>query len=62
MNGKTASPMDHMGIKKLRGYKIDRVLKNNGDHNWHREHNDRYSGQAKAFSGFCDSFALARSG
>ncbi len=39
MNGRTASPMDHMGIKKLRGYKIDRVLKNNGNHNSRREHN-----------------------
>jgi integrase/recombinase XerC/integrase/recombinase XerD len=41
MNGKTASPMDHMGIKKLRGYKIDRVLKNNSNHNSRREHNGR---------------------
>jgi len=30
MNGRTASPVDYMGIKKLRGYKIDRMLKNNG--------------------------------
>ena len=30
MNGRTMSPVDYMGIKKLRGYKIDRMLKNNG--------------------------------
>ena len=29
MNGRTSSPVDHMGIRKLRGYKIDRVLRNN---------------------------------
>lgn len=29
MNGRTASPVDLMGIKKLRGYKIDQVLRNN---------------------------------
>jgi len=26
MNGKTISPMDHIGIKNLRGYKIDQML------------------------------------
>jgi integrase/recombinase XerC/integrase/recombinase XerD len=29
MKGKTASPVDHMGIRNLRGYKIDRALRNN---------------------------------
>lgn len=29
INGKTASPVDHMGIRKLRGYKIDKILKYN---------------------------------
>jgi site-specific recombinase XerD len=29
MNGRTASPVDQMGIKKLRAYKIDRMLRNN---------------------------------
>jgi site-specific recombinase XerD len=29
INTKSSSPMDHMGIKKLNGYKIDRMLKNN---------------------------------
>jgi site-specific recombinase XerD len=29
MNGRIASPVDHMGIKNLRSYKIDRVLRNN---------------------------------
>jgi site-specific recombinase XerD len=29
INSKSSSPMDHMGIKKLNGYKIDRMLKNN---------------------------------
>jgi hypothetical protein len=29
MNGGIASPVDHMGIKNLRSYKIDRVLKKN---------------------------------
>jgi site-specific recombinase XerD len=29
MNGKTLSPFDQMGIKKLRGYKIDRFLRKN---------------------------------
>ena len=28
MNGNTVSPIDQMGIRKLRGYKIDRMLKN----------------------------------
>ena len=27
INGKPSSPMDHMGIRKLKGYKIDRMLK-----------------------------------
>jgi hypothetical protein len=25
-NGKTPSPVDQMGVKRLRGYKIDRIL------------------------------------
>jgi len=29
MNRKTASPVDQMDIRKLKGYKIDRMLKNN---------------------------------
>ena len=29
MNGRTASPVDLMGIRKLRGYKIDQALRNN---------------------------------
>ncbi len=29
MNGRIASPVDKMGISNLRGYKIDRVLRNN---------------------------------
>jgi site-specific recombinase XerD len=29
INSKSSSPMDHMGIKMLNGYKIDRMLKNN---------------------------------
>ena len=29
MNGRIASPVDRMGISNLRGYKIDRVLRNN---------------------------------
>jgi len=29
MNGRIASPVDHMGIRNLRSYKIDRVLRNN---------------------------------
>jgi hypothetical protein len=29
MNGKTASPVDHMGIRNLRSYRIDRLLRNN---------------------------------
>jgi len=29
MNGRIASPVDKMGIRNLRGYKIDRVLRNN---------------------------------
>jgi site-specific recombinase XerD len=30
MNGKTLSPVDQMGVKKLRGYKIDQLLRKNG--------------------------------
>ncbi|MFC1982337.1 tyrosine-type recombinase/integrase [Chloroflexota bacterium] len=30
MNGKTLSPIDQMGIKKLRGYKIDQILSKKG--------------------------------
>ncbi len=30
MNGKTLSPLDQMGVKKLRGYKIDQLLRKNG--------------------------------
>ncbi|MFC1982979.1 hypothetical protein ACFLV5_04285 [Chloroflexota bacterium] len=26
INGKTLSPIDQMGVKKLRGYKIDQML------------------------------------
>ncbi len=29
INGKPSSPMDHMGIRRLSGYKVDRVLRNN---------------------------------
>ena len=29
INGRPSSPMDHMGIRRLNGYKIDRVLRNN---------------------------------
>ena len=29
INGRPSSPMDHMGIRRLSGYKIDRMLKNN---------------------------------
>jgi len=29
INSKSSSPIDHMGIKKLSGYKIDRTLRNN---------------------------------
>jgi integrase/recombinase XerC/integrase/recombinase XerD len=29
MNGRIASPVDHMGIRNLRSYKIDRVLRSN---------------------------------
>jgi len=30
MYGRTISPVDQMGVKKLRGYKIDRMLRKNG--------------------------------
>jgi site-specific recombinase XerD len=30
VNGRVSSPVDHIGIKKLRGYKIDRLLKARG--------------------------------
>jgi site-specific recombinase XerD len=29
LNGKLSSPLDYMGISKLAGYKVDRMLKNN---------------------------------
>lgn len=29
INGRPSSPMDHMGINRLNGYKVDRVLRNN---------------------------------
>lgn len=29
VNGKPSSPIDHMGIRRLTGYKVDRMLKNN---------------------------------
>jgi len=29
INGRPSSPMDHMGIRRLNGYKIDQVLRNN---------------------------------
>ena len=29
INGRPSSPMDHMGISRLNGYKVDRVLRNN---------------------------------
>jgi hypothetical protein len=29
INGRPSSPMDHMGIIRLNGYKVDRVLRNN---------------------------------
>jgi hypothetical protein len=32
MNGRTASPVDHMGIRNLRSYRIDRLLRNNHQH------------------------------
>jgi len=38
MNGKTLSPIDQMGVKKLRGYKIDQMLSKNG----HSTRKDRY--------------------
>ena len=38
INGKTLSPVDQMGIKKMRGYKIDRVLSKTG----HNHQKDRY--------------------
>ncbi|MFC2008181.1 tyrosine recombinase XerC, partial [Chloroflexota bacterium] len=38
MNGKTLSPIDQMGVKKLRGYKIDQLLSKNG----HSTRRDRY--------------------
>lgn len=27
IRGRISSPVDHMGLKQLRGYKIDRILK-----------------------------------
>jgi integrase/recombinase XerC/integrase/recombinase XerD len=38
MNGKTLSPIDQMGVKKLRGYKIDQFLSKTG----HSTRKDRY--------------------
>ncbi|MFC1930128.1 tyrosine-type recombinase/integrase [Chloroflexota bacterium] len=38
MNGKILSPIDQMGVKKLRGYKIDQLLSKNG----HSTRRDRY--------------------
>jgi hypothetical protein len=29
INGRPTSPIDHMGIRRLNGYKLDRMLKNN---------------------------------
>ena len=29
INGRPSSPMDHMGIRRLNGYKVDQVLRNN---------------------------------
>ena len=29
INDRPSSPMDHMGIRRLNGYKINRMLKNN---------------------------------
>jgi hypothetical protein len=44
INGRPSSPMDHMGIRRLNGYKVDRVLRNNhkrsGKDNF-PEYNDR---------------------
>ena len=33
INGRTLSPIDQMGVKKLRGYKIDQMLSKNGNSN-----------------------------
>ena len=44
INGRPSSPMDHMGIRRLKGYKVDQVLKNNhkrSDKDSFPEHNDR---------------------
>ena len=38
INGRTLSPIDQMGVKKLRGYKIDQLLRKNG----HSTQRDRY--------------------
>jgi integrase/recombinase XerC/integrase/recombinase XerD len=38
INGRTLSPIDQMGVKKLRGYKIDQLLSKNGQSN----RKDRY--------------------
>jgi hypothetical protein len=38
MNGRTLSPIDQMGVKKLRGYKIDQLLSKTGPNN----RKDRY--------------------
>ncbi|MFC1892849.1 tyrosine-type recombinase/integrase [Chloroflexota bacterium] len=38
INGRTLSPVDQMGVQKLRGYKIDQMLSKNG----HSNRKDRY--------------------
>ena len=32
INGRPASPMDHMGIRRLNGYKVDRILSKTNRH------------------------------
>ena len=52
INSRPSSPMDHMGIRRLNGYKIDRMLKNNHqrsgrdsfDDNNHKGGKDRNDG------------------
>jgi len=44
INGRPSSPLDHMGIRRLNGYKVDRVLKNNHKRSGkdsYPEYNDR---------------------
>jgi integrase/recombinase XerC/integrase/recombinase XerD len=38
MNGGISSPLEHMGIKKLVGYKVDRMLKNNHQRSGRKAH------------------------